>query len=102
MADLNQKLAEIESQIEKILIKAQIYKAEKEALAAENKRLRKMVEAHDQKIEELENKNLSLQLSRSIVHGKGETLELKEQLEQYIQDIDQCLALLKANADQKT
>ncbi|MDQ3071637.1 MAG: hypothetical protein M3Q97_00030 [Bacteroidota bacterium] len=74
---------------------------ERQKLLTENKKLRQLAGDQNSKIDELENKNLSLQLSRSIVHEEGNTNALKSQLEEFIAEIDRHIALLMANKDQK-
>jgi len=96
-------MRQIEDEIEMIRQKALklsqsigYLKQEKKLLQDENSRSKENEESLRKKIEELELKNLNLQLGKNI--GRKKTTEdnkVKYKLEELIKEIDECIAHLK-------
>ena len=94
MADLSFEMQKMKINLEKL------FKAY-EKLSEENKRLKQQNEAYTsemsearKKNEDLANKNINLQLTRSIGKGTAENESLKRKLDALISDIDSCIAFL--------
>lgn len=68
---------------------------ENRKLQEENQRLQQRVEMLNKKVEELENKNLNLQITRSVDSSSADNTDFKQRLDEFIQEIDECIARIK-------
>lgn len=63
-------------------------------IVMENETLRKVNQAQQLKIQELENKNKTLKTAKAKHLSPNDRANMKETINELIQDIDQCIALL--------
>jgi uncharacterized coiled-coil DUF342 family protein len=98
MSDLVQKIDGIEWKIQKLAQKMKLLKKENSALLEENLQQKTELEGHKKNIY-----NLEAQLSRtretlesSHKNGSGSSKLLKEEIDQYISEIDKCLEWLQS------
>jgi len=64
-------------------------------LKEENEQLQKLLKERNAKMEELENQMKVLKLAKQVsVSGDGEKTELKRKINEFIKEIDKCVALL--------
>ncbi len=70
-------------------------KAEKLSLLEENLGLKQALAEEKKKVAELENKNINLQLSGKFAGGAGDNEALKQKLDEFIKEIDTCIAQWK-------
>ncbi|MDR1973876.1 MAG: hypothetical protein LBQ31_04285 [Bacteroidales bacterium] len=69
---------------------------EKRVLLAKNEEQEKEIQLYKRKITDLENKNRILHVTGGLTNGSGgsETLKAKKALDEMVQEIDRCVALL--------
>ena len=100
MADNFQKIDDIFNQVRQLVDRHKSLKKENDELADENKALREKVEAEQARVTELERQLKMLQLARQVSGShKGDDdkqKELKQAIDTYIREIDDCIAMLKS------
>lgn len=91
-------ISRVEAVLQKVAKLVQALKQsrqENRKLQDENQRLQQRVEMLNKKIEELENKNLNLQITRSVESSSADNTAFKQRLDEFIQEIDECIARIK-------
>ena len=95
-AEMNNLLMRVETRVRQLLLKHR-------ELQAEKKRLEEKITALHQEINSLEEKNRLLQrqydhlkMAKYIDMADSSTKDLRGQIRKMVRDIDQCVALLKA------
>ena len=95
-AEMNNLLMRVETRVRQLILKHR-------ELQAEKKRLEEKITALHQEINSLEEKNRLLQrqydhlkMAKYIDMADSSTKELRGQIRKMVRDIDQCVALLKA------
>jgi regulator of replication initiation timing len=94
MIDQEQKLTEIR---EKILLLKQLYRqsvTENQNLAEENGRLRELIDSQKITIKQLEDKNKITKIADAISLSKEDKFELKLKINEFVREIDKCIAML--------
>ena len=92
----NIRIGEIKKKVSKISKQYLQLKSENKSLADENERLLGELAGLNKKIEEIQNKDINLHLSRALEEdGAGKSADLKQRLDEYIREIDAVIALLK-------
>ena len=93
---MNNLLMRVETRVRQLILKHR-------ELQAEKKRLEEKITAHHQEINSLEEKNRCLQrqydhlkMAKYIDMADSSTKDLRGQIRKMVRDIDQCVALLKA------
>ena len=95
-AEMNNLLMRVETRVRQLILKHR-------ELQAEKKRLEEKITALHQEINSLEEKNRLLQrqydhlkMAKYIDMADSSTKDLRDQIRKMVRDIDQCVALLKA------
>jgi chromosome segregation ATPase len=95
------RLIELRTKTEKVLQQLSLLKSENAALKNQNKQLAVNLEEEKKTVEELNNKIKMLKLAKSIASeeqvseaGKEKNTELKRKINEYIKEVDKCIALL--------
>ena len=95
-AEMNNLLMRVETRVRQLILKHR-------ELQAEKKRLEEKIPALHQEIDSLEEKNRLLQrqydhlkMAKYIDMADSSTKDLRGQIRKMVRDIDQCVALLKA------
>ena len=71
-------------------------KSENHNLSASNKQLNEELESKNKTIDELKNQLNVLKLAKGVTVEDGEKKEMKKKVNEYIKEIDKCLAMLNA------
>jgi regulator of replication initiation timing len=95
MSELNRQLDQIKQDLKKLVHLYNALKVENQRLLSDNAGLHATLDDQAKKIEELENKNLTLQISKTVAGDKLNNAALKQKLNEFIKEIDDCLAHLK-------
>lgn len=91
MADLSFEAQRLKYNLEKLLKAYGKLKEENKRLRQEQQGLSGALEEERKKNEDLEKKNLNLQLTRSYGKGTAENESLKNRLDELIKEIDSCI-----------
>jgi uncharacterized coiled-coil DUF342 family protein len=94
MENIKSELHRLEQNLTSFLTKINTLQNENKAL---KKQLYEALEEADKlkkKNEELENKNINLQITRTLRGGKSEHKELKQRLDSLIKEVDECITTL--------
>ena len=94
MNDLTLNITDLKAKIEKIVKLHQELKKENELLAAEKENLLKTIEEQKNTIVALETSNKEIQDSKKEEQNKI-VIDTKEKINELVQEIDDCIALLK-------
>ncbi len=99
MEDLSIKFANLFDKVETLLVKFAKAREENTQLKLENEELRRLKEARDQQIRDLDDKITVLRTVREITHdgpeGEDRTA-IRQKVTEYIKEIDRCIALLSS------
>jgi len=96
MENQNIRIGEIKKKINKLTRQYLQLKSENNSLSKENERLTGELYGLNKKIEELQNKDINLHLSRALEDGgAGKSADLTQRLDEYIKEIEAVIAFLK-------
>jgi septal ring factor EnvC (AmiA/AmiB activator) len=95
MEQKNVQIRLIKEKLRLILNELAAIKKDNEQLKAENARLINDLKEHDKKLEEFQNKDINLQLSRVLGKGVAGESGLRQRLDEYIGEIEATIAHLK-------
>jgi|GEM_PF-4522390 len=96
MENQNIRIGEIKKKINKLTRQFLLLKSENSSLFKENERLTGELDSLNKKIEELQNKDINLHLSRALEDGGAEkSAGLRQRLDEYISEIEAVIAFLK-------
>ncbi len=96
MEDQNKRISEIRQKIGRLVKQYDQLKKDNNGLREANLRLSEALESAHKKIEEIQNKDINLHLSRALENGEAEnTAGLKQRLDEYIREIEAVIAFLK-------
>jgi len=96
MENHNVRIGEIKKKVNRITRQFIELKVENESLIKENERLLGQLEVLNKKIEEIQNKDINLHLSRALEDGRaGEATDLRQRLDEYIREIEAVITFLK-------
>lgn len=90
----DKKLERLQHNVEALLMAYQKKVAENSQLAADNRRLIEQVEALETKISDFQNQDKMSKLVNSKSVEREDSIELKNRLNEYIKEIDRCIAFL--------
>ena len=91
----NIRIGEIRKKIGKLSKEFLELKTQNKSLISENERLLGELAMLNKKIEEIQNKDINLHLSRALEEdGAGKADDLRQRLDEYIREIDNCIAML--------
>lgn len=94
MNDLTSPITDLKQKIEKLVTLHGQLKSENDRLTAENTTIKKQIEEQKQEIEKLKNINDQLQNSKNEEQTQL-IVNTKTQINELVQEIDNCIALLK-------
>ena len=96
MEGANEQIREIKLKIRNMTRHYQQLKIENEQLVSKNKELEGDLTARDKNIADIQNKNINLQISRTLEKGgKDKTAGFRQMLDEYIKEIEAVIAHLK-------
>lgn len=95
MENPNLLIRSVKEKIKRIVAENKALTEAREKLESENKKLALTLAERDKKIEEIQNKNINLQLSRVLGNGFAGESDLRQRLDEYIGEIDATIAHLK-------
>jgi predicted nuclease with TOPRIM domain len=95
MTDFHAELQKLRRNTDKLLAQLKRLKSENQALSEENERLHGEKKDASKKIGDLENKNINLQLSKTLEGGRSVDAALRQRLDELIKEIDDCITHLK-------
>jgi len=97
MQSAEKNFTEVKIKVQKLIHLHNNLREELTHLETLNSKLNEKIDEQKQKIKELENQNKALKLAQAFTHGAGgdqNTRELKSRINEYIREIDKCLAFL--------
>ncbi len=94
MTELEEKLWKLEVSLKDVLSRLKTLKSENERLTSENTGLQEALDAQKNRIKDLEETNKRVKLAETMSQPHSDRSALKKQLEQYVNEIDRCIALL--------
>ena len=96
MNDIEIQVFQLRINMKKLLDMNKRLKDQVKNLKDENARLQRDVTERSKKLEDLENKNLNLQISKSFdALDNEDVVGLRERLDEFIQEIDECIQSLR-------
>ena len=94
MTDAEQKLWNFEVSLKEMLNRLGELKTENQDLANKNESLETQLTTQKNLIKDLEENNKNVKLAETMSQSMGNQEELKQQIDNYIKEIDRCIALL--------
>ncbi len=94
MNDLTLNIGDLKGKIEKLVKLHQVLKKENEQLASDKENLQKTINEQKATIEALEKNNKAIEAAKSEEQSKI-VVDTKEKINELVQEIDNCIALLK-------
>ncbi len=94
MTDAEQKLWNFEISLKEMLNRLGELKTENQDLANKNESLETQLTTQKNLIKDLEENNKNVKLAETMSQSMGDQEELKQQIDNYIKEIDRCIALL--------
>ena len=94
MTDAEQKLWNFEVSLKEMLNRLGELKTENQDLAKKNETLEAQLTTQKNLIKDLEANNKNVKLAETMSQSMGDQEELKQQIDNYIKEIDRCIALL--------
>jgi len=92
----NIRIGEIKKKVSKLTRQIIGLKTENEGLIKTNETLLEELAVLNKKIEEIQNKDINLHLSRALEEdGAGKSADLRQRLDEYIREIEEVIAFLK-------
>jgi predicted nuclease with TOPRIM domain len=95
MEDKNVQIRKIKDRIKSLTAAFSALKQENTELKTRNAELARQLSEHDKKMEEIQNKNINLQVSRALGKGGAGETDLRHRLDEYIGEIEAVIAHLK-------
>ena len=92
--DIQQTISSLHSKIEKLAHLHSKLKDDYEKLGDEHNTLIKKIEGHKNYIRELEEKNKVFKIARSMTEAGMNPAEVKITINEFVREIDKCIALL--------
>ena len=93
MQSLHQQLRQVNEKLQQLLKQQQAVQRENSTLKATIKELRNNIQLKDQRLEEFDQQKMVKQINNGNL-GDSEKKELEKKLNQYIREIDRCIAML--------
>ncbi len=94
MTEAEQKLWNFEVSLKEMLTRLSELKTENQDLAKKNETLEAQLTTQKNLIKDLEENNKNVKLAETMSQSMGNQEELKQQIDNYIKEIDRCIALL--------
>lgn len=93
-SQLNAELQSLERKLILLINDHKSLKGENELLKAQNSEMKQFLKAKEEQIDNFKNKDKITKLVDGVVVSGGDTTELKQVINEYIKEIDQCIAHL--------
>jgi len=93
MQSLHQQLKQVNDKLQQLLKQQHAIQKENSALKATIKDLRSSIQLKDQRLEEFDQQKMVKQINNGNL-GESEKKELEKKLNQYLREIDRCIAML--------
>lgn len=94
MKDIASVVDSLEIRIEALMKYCESLQAQNEKLSEENLQLRNASAEHESVVRELQEKQKILKLARSFSDTNEKTLDIKLKINEFVREIDKCIALL--------
>ena len=91
-SQLNAELQSLERKLILLINDHKTVKGENEVLKSQNQELLQHLKAKEEQIDNFKNKDKITKLVDSVVVSGGDTTELKQVINEYIREIDKCIA----------
>lgn len=88
---LNLSISNLERRIKLLVNNYQYIKQELAIAKTENQQLKELLKKKDEQIIEYQNKYKISKIVKNVGDGEGDTSELKNQINEYIREIDKCI-----------
>ena len=95
MASLAKQLTQIVERTEHLIALCEALQEENDLLKLESGALNAALDASKIKIKDLEEKLSVLRLAKSFSQTNEKTLDIKQKINEFVQEIDKCIVLLK-------
>ncbi|WP_299458542.1 hypothetical protein [uncultured Microscilla sp.] len=92
--ELKKRLDLFERKMQKLIVKTTTLKKEMERVVEENINLKATVRKQKEELDNFQNQENFTKLVASILTGTEDTNGLKKRLDEYIEEIDKCIALM--------
>ena len=96
MEDLSPRIQNLFDKVETLMVKYGKAREENRRLSEENAELRKQQEDQNGKIQELDHSIAVLKTAQTIEHSDADKTEIRQKVNEYIREIDRCIAMLNA------
>ena len=96
MDNMNRKLEQLEESIQALLRKTDLLHIDNQVLKNKNAELEALVESQKNIIKDIEENNKIVKIVGTIANSESDQPELKGKIEQYLKEIDRCIALLSS------
>lgn len=96
MDKMNRKLEHLEESIQTLLRKTDLLHIDNQVLKNKNAELEALVERQKNIIKDIEENNKIVKIAESISNTKADQSELKGKIDEYLKEIDRCIALLSS------
>ncbi len=93
-SQLNAELQSLERKLILLINDHKGLKGENELLKTQNNEMKQFLKAKEEQIDNFKNKDKITKLVDGVVVSGGDTTELKQVINEYIKEIDQCIAHL--------
>lgn len=91
---IEQQLGRLGTRLNKLIKAHQALQTHAQQLEQENEKLKKMLEDKNQQVKDFQYQLEISKIVSSVVEGTGNQEELKNKLEEYIEEIDRCINFL--------
>ncbi len=91
---LNRTLEQISVRSEQLIGLCEALKEENELLSLENQSLKEALEVSQEKAKKSEQRIHVLQMARSVISPDEKSLDIKQKINEFVQEIDKCITLL--------
>lgn len=96
MNSYDQKLTQLEGKLVALIGKTKTLISENQDLKIELEACQKEIDFQKNRIKDLEENNKMVKIAGTISDSEADSVELKKRIEQYMKEIDQCIALLSS------
>ena len=95
MSDISQKLNSVLERTQKLVEFAQALQEHNDLLSLENNKVKIALQSSENKRLEADERLRILQLAKSFEGTNEKTLDMKQKINDFVREIDKCIALLK-------
>ncbi|HTI60696.1 hypothetical protein [Mucilaginibacter sp.] len=95
MSTTADQLSKVVEKTERLIVLCSALQEENDLLKLENQSLAVAVDAGKEKTKELEERVRVLKMAKSFSETNEKTLDIKQKINEFVQEIDKCIVLLK-------